>query len=48
MGLKVATLLLEDEANRRCVQRYQRLPERTVTGYGRENAFLSLACGMPP
>ena len=33
MGLKVASLLLEDEVNQRCGLRYERVPERTVTRY---------------
>jgi len=34
MGLKVASLLLEDEVHQRCGSRYERVPERTVTRYG--------------
>jgi transposase-like protein len=36
MGLKVASLLLEDEVNQRCGLRYERVPERTVTRYGHQ------------
>lgn len=43
MGLKVATLLLEDEVNRRCGQRYERVPERTVTRYGHQRGVAVIA-----
>jgi putative transposase len=43
MGLKVATLLLEDEVNRRCGFRYKRLPERTVTRYGHQRGVAVIA-----
>jgi transposase-like protein len=43
MGLKVATLLLEDEVNRRCGQRYQRVPERTVNRYGHQRGVAVIA-----
>lgn len=36
MGLKVASVLLEDEVNQRCGLRYGRVPERTVTRYGHQ------------
>ncbi len=43
MGLKVATLLLEDEVSRRCGQRYERVPERTVTRYGHQRGVVVIA-----
>lgn len=43
MGLKVAQLLLEDEVNRRCGVRYQRMPERTVTRYGHQRGVAVIA-----
>jgi len=43
LGLKVATLLLEDEVNRRCGQRYERVPERTVTRYGHQRGLVVVA-----
>jgi transposase-like protein len=43
MGLKVATLLLEDEVNQRCGQRYERVPERTVTRYGHQRGAAVIA-----
>lgn len=43
MGLKVATLLLEDEVKRRCGQRYERVPERTVTRYGHQRGVVVIA-----
>lgn len=43
MGLKVATLLLEDEVNQRCGQRYERVPERTVTRYGHQRGVAVIA-----
>ena len=43
MGLKVATLLLEDEVNQRCGQRYERVPERTVTRYGHQGGVAVIA-----
>lgn len=43
MGLKVATLLLEDEVNRRCGLRYERAPERTVTRYGHQRGVAVIA-----
>jgi putative transposase len=43
MGLKVATLLLEDEVNQRCGFRYERLPERTVTRYGHQQGVAVIA-----
>jgi len=43
MGLRVATLLLEDEVNQRCGQRYQRVPERTVTRYGHQRGVAVIA-----
>lgn len=43
MGLKVAALLLEDEVNQRCGQRYERLPERTVTRYGHQRGVAVIA-----
>jgi putative transposase len=43
MGLKVASLLLEDEVNRRCGSRYERVPERTVTRYGHQRGIAVIA-----
>jgi putative transposase len=43
MGLKVATVLLEDEVNRRCGLRYERVPERTVTRYGHQRGVAVIA-----
>jgi putative transposase len=43
MGLKVATVLLEDEVNQRCGQRYERVPERTVTRYGHQGGVAVIA-----
>jgi len=43
MGLKVATLLLEDEVNQRCGSRYERVPERTVTRYGHQGGVAVIA-----
>ena len=43
MGLKVARLLLEDEVNQRCGTRYERVPERTVTRYGRQRGVVVMA-----
>lgn len=43
MGLKVATLLLEDEVNQRCGQRYERVPERTITRYGHQGGVAVIA-----
>ena len=43
MGLKVASLLLEDEVNQRCGLRYERVPERTVTRYGHQRGVAVIA-----
>jgi transposase-like protein len=43
MGLKVAQLLLEEEVNQRCGFRYERVPERTVTRYGRQRGVVMIA-----
>ena len=43
MGLKVARLLLDDEVNQRCGSRYERVPERTVTRYGRQRGVVVMA-----
>jgi putative transposase len=43
MGLKVATVLLEDEVSRRCGSRYERVPERTVTRYGHQRGVAVIA-----
>ena len=43
MGLKVARLLLDDEVNQRCGSRYERVPERTVTRYGRQQGVVVIA-----
>src|SRR3989304_2817028 len=43
MGLKVASLLLEDEVNQRCGSRYERGPERTVTRYGHQGGVAVIA-----
>jgi putative transposase len=43
MGLKVASLLLEDEVNQRCGLRYERVPERTVTRYGHQGGVAVIA-----
>lgn len=43
MGLKVATLLLEDEVSQRCGLRYERVPQRTVTRYGHQGGVAVIA-----
>ncbi len=43
MGLKVASLLLEDEVNQRCGSRYERVPERTVNRYGHQRGVAVIA-----
>jgi putative transposase len=43
MGLKVASLLLEDEVNQRCGHRYERVSERTVTRYGHQRGVAVIA-----
>jgi putative transposase len=43
MGLKVASLLLEDEVNQRCGSRYERVPGRTVTRYGHQRGVAVIA-----
>jgi putative transposase len=43
MGLKVATLLLEEEVNQRCGPRYERTPGRTVTRYGHQRGMAVIA-----
>jgi hypothetical protein len=43
IGLKVATGLLEDEVNRRCGLRYERVAERTVTRYGHQRGVAVIA-----
>ncbi len=43
MGLRVATLLLEDEVSQLCGQRYERVPERTVTRYGHQRGVAVIA-----
>ena len=43
MGLKVASLPLEDEVHRRCGSRYERVPERTVTRYGHQRGVAVIA-----
>jgi putative transposase len=43
MGLKVARLLLNDEVNRRCGSRYERVPERAVTRYGHQRGVVVIA-----
>jgi transposase-like protein len=43
MGLKVARLLLDDEVNQRCGFRYERVPERQVTRYGRQRGMVVIA-----
>jgi putative transposase len=43
MGLSVARLLLEDEVEQRCGSRYERVPERTVTRYGRQRGVVVIA-----
>jgi putative transposase len=43
MGLKVATLLLEDEVNQRCGLRYERAAERTLTRYGHQRGMAVIA-----
>jgi transposase-like protein len=43
MGLKVARLLLEDEVSQRCGERYERVPERTVTRYGHQGGVAVIA-----
>lgn len=43
MGLKVARLLLEDEVTQRCGSRYERVPQREVTRYGRQQGIVVIA-----
>jgi len=43
MGLKVASLLLEDEVHQRCGSRYERVPQRTVTRYGHQRGLAVIA-----
>ena len=43
VGLKVARLLLDDEVNQRCGLPYERVPERTVTRYGRQRGVVVIA-----
>lgn len=43
MGLKVARLLLDDEVNQRCGFRYERVPDRQVTRYGRQRGMVVIA-----
>jgi putative transposase len=43
MGLKVARLLLDDEVNQRCGFRYERVPQRQVTRYGRQRGVVVIA-----
>jgi len=43
MGLKVARLLLDDEVNQRCGFRYERVPKRQVTRYGRQRGVVVIA-----
>jgi putative transposase len=43
MGLRVAQLLLEDEVHQRCGSRYERVPQRAVTRYGRQRGVVVIA-----
>jgi transposase-like protein len=43
VGLKVARLLLDDEVEQRCGPRYERVAERTVTRYGRQQGVVVIA-----
>jgi len=43
MGLRIAQCLLEDEVDRRCGQRYQRVPRRRVTRYGHQQGVVVVA-----
>jgi transposase-like protein len=43
MGLRVARLLLDDEVNQRCGSRYERVPARRVTRYGRQRGVVVIA-----
>ena len=43
VGLKVARLLLDDEVEQRCGSRYERVAERTVTRYGRQQGVVVIA-----
>lgn len=43
VGLKVARLLLDDEVEQRCGRRYERVAERTVTRYGRQQGVVVIA-----
>lgn len=43
MGLLIAVRILEDEVQRRCGARHERLPDREVTRYGRQQGVVTLA-----
>ena len=43
MGLKVASLLLEDEVSQRCGLRYERVAGRTLTRYGHQRGVAVIA-----
>jgi putative transposase len=43
VGLKVARLLLDDEVEQRCGRRYERVAERTMTRYGRQQGVVVIA-----
>jgi putative transposase len=43
MGLRMAQCLLEDEVNRRCGLRYERVADRTVTRYGHQPGVVVVA-----
>lgn len=43
MGLKVAQCLLEDEVTQRCGQRHERVPDRSVTRFGHQQGFITIA-----
>jgi hypothetical protein len=43
IGLKVASLLLEDEVEQRCGRRYERRPDRAATRYGHQRGVAVMA-----
>jgi transposase-like protein len=43
MGLRIASQLLEDEVTRRCGQRYEHRPDRTLFRHGQQHGYVTLA-----
>jgi transposase-like protein len=43
MGLRIASRLLEDEVTRRCGQRYEHRPDRTLFRHGQQSGYVTLA-----